>query len=91
MRVKPEVLKVLLLIHPLSDSEGPDFVCGKSVGGCVRKLARGPVTGKDGCREVHLTLEGRLTWTEMRPETGLPEPKLSTKINLNYMHTRRAK
>lgn len=57
----------------------------------MSKHGQGPVKVKAGCREVTLTGEGRLTQTEMRPETGLPEPKLSTKINLNYVHTRRAK
>lgn len=90
MRVKPEIFKVLL-IHTLWDSEGPYFVCVKSVGGCVHKLGQGLVMVKGGCRKVNLTPEGRLTWTETRLETGSPEPKLSTKIKMNYTHTRRAK
>ena len=46
---------------------------------------------KAGCREVNQTPEGRLTQSEMRLETGLPELKLLAKINFYYMHTRRAK
>lgn len=61
-------------------------------GMCVyTSMSEGPSGSRLCFREVNLTPKSRLTWSEMRLETGLPELKLSSKINFSYAHTRRAK